>query len=201
MWLGVDPFAELRVVAYGDAETVAGNPAESHAQMRRRVSEICAAGAIPIVLGGDHSVAHPNMAAVAEHHGKRAVGVIHFDAHADTAADLRGIARSHGTPMRLVVDEGWVRGDRFIQAGLRGSWPGPEEFGWMRKVGFHWYTMYELDERGFDVCARAPARRRSAGSRCESSCAARAGSPPSCPSQASRWWRSLRPTTPPESPP
>jgi agmatinase len=152
MWLGVDPFAELSVVDYGDAETVPGNAAESHAQVRRRVSEICAAGAIPIVLGGDHSIAHPNMAAVAEHRGKGAVGVIHFDAHADTAADLRGVVRSHGTPMRLVVDEGWVRGDRFIQVGLRGWWPNPDEFAWMRKVGFHWYTMYELDERGFDVC-------------------------------------------------
>jgi agmatinase len=131
---------------------VPGNPAESHAQVRRRVGEICAAGAIPIVLGGDHSVAHPNMAAVAEHRGKGAVGVIHFDAHADTAAHLRGVIRSHGTPMRLVVDEGWVRGDRFIQVGLRGWWPESEEFAWMRQVGFHWYTMYELDERGFDIC-------------------------------------------------
>ena len=152
MWLGVDPFTELRVVDYGDAETVPGNAAESHAQVRRRVGEICAAGAVPVVLGGDHSVAHPNMAPVADQRGKGAVGVIHFDAHADTAADLSGVVRSHGTPMRLVVDEGWVRGDRFIQVGLRGWWPEGEEFAWMRKVGFHWYTMYEVDERGFDVC-------------------------------------------------
>jgi agmatinase len=152
MWLGVDAFADLRVVDYGDAETVPGDAAASHAQVRRRVGEICAAGAIPVILGGDHSVAHPNMAAVAEHRGKGAVGVIHFDAHADTAADLSGVVRSHGTPMRLVVDEGWVRGDRFIQIGLRGWWPEPPEFAWMREVGFHWYTMYELDERGFDVC-------------------------------------------------
>ena len=105
----------------------------------------------------------PNMAAVAEHRGKGAVGVIHFDAHADTAADLRGVVRSHGTPMRLVVDEGWVRGDRFIQVGLRGWWPDPEEFAWMRQVGFHWYTMYELDDRGSPVGLRL--RRRCSTSR------------------------------------
>jgi agmatinase len=78
--------------------------------------------------------------------------VIQFDAHADTATDLRGVVRSHGTPMRLVVDEGSIRGDMFTQIGLRGWWPDPAEFAWMREVGFRWYTTYELDERGFRTC-------------------------------------------------
>ena len=151
MWSGIDPFAELRVVDYGDAETVPGNPPRP-AQVRRRVGEICAAGAVPIILGGDHSVAHPNMAAIAEHRGKGAVGVIHFDAHADTAAlplGRRPLTR-HADAAR--GRRGLGRGDRFIQVGLRGWWPEAEEFRWMRKVGFRWYTMYQLDERGFDVC-------------------------------------------------
>ena len=152
MWLGVDPFAELRVVDYGDVETVPGDTARSHEQIYRRVSEICAAGAIPVVLGGDHSIADPNMTAVADHYGRGTVGVIHFDAHADTAEHLAGVERSHGTPMRLVVDRGAIPGDRFIQVGLRGPWPEQEEFDWMRQVGFRWWTMYELDERGFDTC-------------------------------------------------
>jgi agmatinase len=152
MLLGVDPFAVLSVVDYGDAEVVSGDPERSHHAVKRLVGEVCSAGAVPIVLGGDHSVAHPNMTAVAEHHGPGAVGVIHFDAHTDTATDLDGVVRSHGTPMRLVVDEGSIRGDRFIQVGLRGCWPGPREFAWMRDVGFSWYTMYELDERGFREC-------------------------------------------------
>jgi agmatinase len=54
--------------------------------------------------------------------------------------------------MRLVVDRGSIRGDRFLQVGLRGFWPEPPEFAWMREVGFRWWTAYELDERGFDVC-------------------------------------------------
>ncbi len=152
MLLGIDPFTELRVVDYGDAETVPGDAERSHAAVKSLVSDICAAGAIPIVIGGDHSVAHPDMTAVAEHHGAGTVGVIHFDAHADTATDLDGVVRSHGTPMRLVVDEGSIPGDRFIQIGLRGWWPVPEEFGWMRDVGMRWYTMYEIDDRGFRTC-------------------------------------------------
>jgi agmatinase len=152
MLLGVDPFAILTVVDYGDAETIPGDTARSHDAIRRRVAEICAAGAIPVVLGGDHSIADPNMTAVADHYGPGTVGVIHFDAHADTAAHLAGVERSHGTPMRLVVDRGSIPGDRFLQVGLRGFWPEPAEFAWMREVGFRWWTAYELDERGFDVC-------------------------------------------------
>ena len=104
------------------------------------------------MLGGDHSIADPNMTAVAAHHGPGTVGVIHFDAHADTAEHLAGVTRSHGTPMRLVVDRGSIPGDRFLQVGLRGFWPEPPEFAWMREVGFRWWTAYELDERGFDTC-------------------------------------------------
>ena len=152
MLLGVDPFAVLNVVDYGDAETVSGDPARSHAAVKALVAEVCAAGAVPIVIGGDHSVAHPNLTAIAEHHGAGTVGVIQFDAHTDTATDLRGVVRSHGTPMRLVVDEGSIRGDMFVQLGLRGWWPGEEEFAWMRAAGFRWYTAYELDERGLRPC-------------------------------------------------
>jgi agmatinase len=152
MLLGVDPFAALNVVDYGDAETVPGDTERSHEAIRKVVGEICAAGAVPVVLGGDHSIADPHFTAVADHHGHGTVGVIHFDAHADTAADLSGVTRSHGTPMRLVVDSGAIPGDRFIQVALRGWWPEREEFDWMRSAGFRWWTMYELDERGFDVC-------------------------------------------------
>jgi agmatinase len=152
MLLGVDPFIELNVVDYGDAETVPGDTAASHAAVKQLVSEISAQGAIPVILGGDHSVAIPDMTAVAEHHGLGKVGVIHFDAHADTASAMPGFELSHGSPMRVVVDNGAIRGDQFIQIGLRGWWPEEEEFTWMRKNGFRWYTMYELDERGFVTC-------------------------------------------------
>ena len=148
MLLGVDPFAELRVVDYGDAECVPAGLEQSHAAVERAVLDILEAGAMPIVLGGDHSVAYPNLVAMAKHHGRGAVGVIQFDTHADTADIVWGVRLSHGTPMRLAVDEGWIRGDHFIQVGLRGYWPHAAEFDWMRSVGMRWHTMYEVEERG-----------------------------------------------------
>ena len=152
MLMGVDPFSVLKMVDYSDVETVPGDVARSHAAIHQRVGEICAAGAVPVVLGGDHSIAEPAMTAVADRFGHGTVGVIHFDAHADTAATLSGVELSHGTPMRRVVDSGAIPGDRFLQIGLRGCWPEPDEFAWMRQAGFRWWTAYELDERGFDTC-------------------------------------------------
>ena len=65
MDLGVNPFDVLTVVDYGDAEVVPADQRRSHEAIRRAVGEICAAGAVPIVLGGDHSIAHPDVGAVA----------------------------------------------------------------------------------------------------------------------------------------
>lgn len=149
MLMGADPFTELGVVDHGDAEVVASDLARSHAAIRKSTLDIFRAGAFPVVLGGDHSISHATVAAVADHHGPGAVGVIHFDTHADTGVDLDGVTRlSHGTPMYHLVNDGTVRGDAFCQIGLRGYWPFPEEFEWMRGQGFRWHTLYEIDQRG-----------------------------------------------------
>jgi agmatinase len=148
MDVGVDPFAVLRVVDFGDAEVVPADPARSHAAIRAAVSQVCAAGAIPVVLGGDHSIAHPDVGAVAEHLAPAELGLIHFDAHADNAAELYGVTLSHGTPMRRLVEDGSLRGDHIVQIGLRGYWPDPEDFEWAREQGFRWHLMEEIVERG-----------------------------------------------------
>ncbi|HEX2090288.1 MAG TPA: agmatinase [Actinomycetota bacterium] len=151
MDVGVDPFEVLTVVDYGDAPVKPGDQARSHEAIRSTVAEICAAGAIPIVLGGDHSIAHPDAGAVAAHLKPETLGVIHFDAHADNAESLYGVTRSHGTPMRLLVEEGSVRGEHIVQIGLRGYWPDPEEFEWSRSRGLRWHLMDEISKRGMDA--------------------------------------------------
>lgn len=151
MDLGVDPFEVLTVVDYGDAPVVPADAARSHRAIRTAVAEVCAAGAVPIVLGGDHSIAHPDVGAVAEHLKPSPLGLVHFDAHADNARDLYGVTRSHGTPLRLLVEEGSLRGDHIVQVGLRGYWPDPEDFEWARRQGFRWHLMEEITERGIDA--------------------------------------------------
>ena len=151
MELGVDPFAVLRVVDYGDIEATPADLATSHARLRSAVNEIGRAGAIAITLGGDHSLSTPVMQALADQHGADGYAVIHFDTHADTGADVLGVANSHGTPFYRGVTEGFMRGDHLVQIGLRGSWPWPDEFQWMREQGIRWHTMDEIDDRGLST--------------------------------------------------
>ena len=103
------------------------------------------------MLGGDHSITYPSAAAVARHVWPRKVGVVHFDAHADTGADQWGNLYGHGEPMRRLIEEGWVDGPNFVQIGLRGYWPDREDFGWMREHGLRWHTMVEIEERGSEA--------------------------------------------------
>jgi len=148
MDLGVDPFEVLSVVDYGDAEVIPADKEGSHRAIRRIVGEICAAGAIPIVLGGDHSIAHPDVGAVADHLKPATLGLVHFDAHADNASEVYGATLSHGTPLRYLVEEGSLRGEHIVQVGLRGYWPDPPDFEWARRQGFRWHLMEKITERG-----------------------------------------------------
>lgn len=149
MDVGLDPYAVLRVVDHGDAPVIPGDVLRSHAAIRACVGDIVAAGAIPIVLGGDHSIAHPDVGAVAAGVAPARLGLIHFDAHADDADELWGVRHSHGTPLRRLVEEGSVRGGDIVQVGLRGYWPTPTEFAWAREQGFRWHLMDEIVRRGF----------------------------------------------------
>jgi agmatinase len=51
--------------------------------------------------------------------------------------------------VRRLVDDGWILGKNYIQVGLRGGWPGPEGFEWMRKNGFRYHTMTEVERDGW----------------------------------------------------
>ena len=87
--------------------------------------------------------------AVADVHGYGNVGIVHFDAHADTADIIDGNLASHGTPMRRLIESGAIPGDRFVQVGLRGYWPPADTFDWMREQGMVWHTMQEIWDRGW----------------------------------------------------
>jgi agmatinase len=143
---GVDAFEELRVVDYGDAPVLPADPAPSHEAIERTVGEVVSAGAVPIVLGGDHGIAEPDVRACARSHGP--VGLVHFDTHTDTGTKVFGVEISHGTPMYRLVDQGHVNPSRYAQIGLRGYWPGEKEFAWQEKHGITALFMHDIRERG-----------------------------------------------------
>jgi agmatinase len=145
----VDAMAELRVIDFGDAPVVPSDPAGSHAAIERTVGQVVAAGAIPIVLGGDHSIAEPDVKAVAAVHGP--VALVHFDTHTDTGEEVFGVEVSHGTPMYRLVRDGHVDASRYVQIGLRGYWPGEKEFGWQADQGIRSFFMHDVRARGISA--------------------------------------------------
>ena len=151
MDLGIEIFDYLEVVDFGDAYCPHGQTDVSLANIKARVSEVAKRGIIPITLGGDHSITWPAATAVAEVKGFGNVGMVHFDAHADTADILYGNLASHGTPMRRLIESGAIPGKNFVQVGLRGYWPPKEIFDWMREQGMRWHTMDEIWQRGFQT--------------------------------------------------
>ena len=113
---------------------------------------VTATGAIPLILGGDHTIAWPDAAGVAQHLGQGRISMIHFDAHADTGDIEFGSLIGHGQPMRRLIESGALRGDRFLQIGLRGYWPTPETLDWMAEQGMRSYEMTEITARGLTEC-------------------------------------------------
>jgi len=150
----VDAFAELRVVDFGDAPVIPADPVRSHAAIESTVGQVLAAGVMPVVLGGDHSITEPSIRACATVHGP--VGVVHFDTHTDTGAEVFGVEFSHGTFIRRIVDAGHVDPSRYAQIGLRGYWPGEEEFGWQAERGITSLFMHDVRDLGIrEVVRRA----------------------------------------------
>ena len=150
---GIDAFAKLRVVDFGDAPVIPADPERSHVAIEALVGRVVEAGAIPIVLGGDHSISEPDIRAVASVRGP--VGLIHFDTHTDTGAEVFGVERSHGTPMYRLVEQGHVDPRRYVQIGLRGYWPGPAELDWQAERGITSFFMHHVRALGIgEVIAR-----------------------------------------------
>ena len=150
--LRVDGLADMRVVDAGDVEMYSGDAARSCADLEVVIETIAQTGAIPLVLGGDHTVTWPNVTGTARARGWGRISVIHFDAHADTGDIEFGSLVGHGQPMRRLIESGAVRGDRFLQVGLRGYWPGPETLDWMAEQGMRSYEMTEIVHRGLNEC-------------------------------------------------
>ncbi len=147
----IDPFEVLRVVDYGDAAVHPLSIEESHQPIRQVVREIAETRAVPVVLGGDHSIMWPSCAALADVYGAGKIGVVHFDAHADCSPDVLGHLHAHGTPVRRLIEDEHVPARNFIQVGLRGYYPSDELFAWMQAKGMRSHYMAEVERKGFEA--------------------------------------------------
>ena len=149
--LRIDSLTALKVYDAGDLLMPPGDLVKSLKVLEDATERISRAGKIPVILGGDHSIASADVAGIAKHRGLGKISMVHFDAHADTGEDQFGALIGHGTPMRRLIESGAVRGDRFLQLGLRGYWPDEKTLQWMSDQGMRSYEMTEIHHRGLNT--------------------------------------------------
>ncbi len=150
--LRTDGLTDLTVYDAGDVEMFAGDIEQSLGALEAAVEQVARTGTIPVSLGGDHSIAFPDVKGCANVAGAGRVSMVHFDAHADTGDISFGSLWGHGQPMRRLIESGALRGDRFLQIGLRGYWPPPETLDWMAAQRMRSYEMTEIGQRGLTDC-------------------------------------------------
>ena len=135
------PFDKLQVADIGDVAINTFDLKKSVGIIETAYDGILAHGAIPLTLGGDHTLTLPILRAMRKKHGP--VALIHIDAHADINDEMFGEKIAHGTPFRRAVEEGLLACDRVTQIGLRGTGYSSEDFDWSRHQGF---TVVQAEE-------------------------------------------------------
>uniref|UniRef100_A0A8D1QSN8 Guanidino acid hydrolase, mitochondrial n=1 Tax=Sus scrofa TaxID=9823 RepID=A0A8D1QSN8_PIG len=131
---GALPFQSLMVADLGDVNVNLYNLQDSCRLIREAYQKIVAAGCIPLTLGGDHTITYPILQAMSEKHGP--VGLVHVDAHMDTADKALGEKLYHGSPFRRCVEEGLLDCKRVVQIGIRGSSLTLDTYSYSRSQGF-----------------------------------------------------------------
>jgi agmatinase len=159
--LKVHPFERLRVADCGDVDVAPISIERTYEAIERRVREVMAEGAMPVCVGGDHSVTLGILRALARQHGR--MGLVHFDAHPDTWDEYFGSKYFHGTPFRRAVEEGLVDPSRMIQVGIRGPLYGDEDFAFHDQHGIEVVRIEAVKEQGTAWVTERFARLRAGG--------------------------------------
>ena len=144
----VAPFERLNVIDAGDVDAPMIGIEKCYAAVEASIATIAAAGVIPLVAGGDHSISLPILRALAAKHGP--LGLVQIDAHIDTWDEYFGGKYFHGTPFRRAIEEGLVDPRRFIQVGIRGPMYGEDDFAFQNERGVTVVSIERLRDEGVE---------------------------------------------------
>lgn len=141
MATGAAPFDRLQVADIGDVPINTFDLKKSVDIITAHYDAILGHGAVPLTLGGDHTLTWPILRAMRKVHGP--VALIHIDAHADINDEMFGEKVAHGCPFRRAWEDDCLINDKVFQIGLRGTGYSPEDFDWGREKG---WTVVQAEE-------------------------------------------------------
>ncbi|MFQ5622910.1 MAG: agmatinase [Paracoccaceae bacterium] len=144
---------DVRIVDMGDADIVHTDTMASHANIEFAVRKALDAGALPVVIGGDHSV---NIPCINAFDGRGPIHVVQIDAHLDFVDERHGVRFGHGNPMRRAAEKDYVTG--LTQLGIRNvSSTAREGYDDARSMGSDILSVRQVRQLGTDaVLARVP---------------------------------------------
>jgi agmatinase len=147
----------VRMVDMGDADIVHTDTVKSHAGIELAVRKILTAGALPVVLGGDHSI---NIPCVNAFSTQEPIHIVQIDAHLDFVDERHGVRFGHGNPMRRAAEKNYVTG--LSQIGIRNvSSTAREGYEDARRMGSDILSVRQFRKLGVEnVLARIPAGKR-----------------------------------------
>ena len=140
---------DLRGGDMGDFPIVPGYIHPTYAAIEAGMTSILDEGAVPIVLGGDHSITLGELRAVAKKHGP--VALLHFDSHSDLCDEVFGEKYNHGTPFRRALEEGLIDASHSVQVGMRGSLYDPNEHQMAADLGMLLIPSHKVRAMGFEA--------------------------------------------------
>ncbi|MEM6932903.1 MAG: agmatinase [Pseudomonadota bacterium] len=147
----------VRIVDLGDADIVHTDTLSSHTNIQTGVEAILAADALPVVIGGDHSV---NIPCIKAFEGRGDIHVLQIDAHLDFVDERHGVRFGHGNPMRRAAEKDYV--DGLSQFGIRNvSSTAKEGYEDARRMGSDILSVRQIRRMGVaEAAARVPEGKR-----------------------------------------
>lgn len=139
---GAAPFDSLQVADIGDLAINTFSLSDSLRIIAESYEAVLNYDAVPIALGGDHSITLPILRAIARRHGP--VALVHIDAHADVNDEMFGERETHGTVFRRAYEEKLINPEKTYQIGLRGTGYTAQDFSEAQEWGFQQFLAPEL---------------------------------------------------------
>lgn len=155
--LQVNIMENLKGGDIGDFNVTPGYIHPTYDAIEAGVAGILEENAVPIVLGGNHSITLAELRAVAKKYGP--VALVHFDSHSDLCDEVFGQKYNHGTPFRRAIEEGLIDPAHSIQIGMRGSLYDPNEHKMAADLGMLLIPAHKVREMGFEALIRTAMER------------------------------------------